>query len=453
MVKDRTEIAGPHLVRYGIAADQKYLVDEFLETYDQLVINASMVAYMSAGLAFFITQRTKNKPYFIDPQTHAFQHGVEYLQSSSENSEGKIKKSIKVLIEGYGDPVKQIIDKNQSILPEDFENSKGRKGFCERVIKFQLETIAKKAQESENAEYWKFLKEKGIVADNSFKPSFVVAPYFYITGNTFSEWLKVNIDCAKDSKSIAENEKSALAVQIVISKDVLSNSEQIDELIKKYSTINKPAAFLIWIDSFSEQRASKEALKGFIKLAKGLRDSAPAINLYGGFFSVMLNHLGILAGVTHGLEYGEDRAVIPVGGGVPIAKFYLPTLHSRLLFRDAVRAVRQLDGMENIDKFHEQVCNCKLCQDVISKNPNEDFEKFGEEKPGRNGRQYPTPETKDNSVRHYMWCKQEEYKHKTNTPEILEQLKTSGERLKRVLGLENTEHCNKWAEVLSELDK
>ncbi len=51
-----------HLIRYGIAADQKYLLGEFLDTYDQLVINAAMVAHQPSALAMLITQRAKNKP-------------------------------------------------------------------------------------------------------------------------------------------------------------------------------------------------------------------------------------------------------------------------------------------------------------------------------------------------------------------------------------------------------
>jgi hypothetical protein len=85
-------IVGPHLVRYGIAGDQKFLIVDLLETYDELVINARMVAHMAAGLALFITQRAHNKPYFIDPETHIFQHGMDYLVSTSEEEgETKIK--------------------------------------------------------------------------------------------------------------------------------------------------------------------------------------------------------------------------------------------------------------------------------------------------------------------------------------------------------------------------
>ena len=67
------DIAGLHLVRFGTAADQTYLLNEFAPTYDQLVVNANTIAHMPAAMATFLAVRA-NKPFLIDPQTHAFQH-------------------------------------------------------------------------------------------------------------------------------------------------------------------------------------------------------------------------------------------------------------------------------------------------------------------------------------------------------------------------------------------
>ena len=126
-----TGIKGTHLVRYGTAADQKYLLHDFLNTYDQLVINAKMVAHMPTALASFVTTRAQNKPYFIDPQTYIFQHDIDYLISSGKK--GGIKKSICKLLEKYGNPVKSCIEKNTPVLPKDFRTSSIRKNFCEKL--------------------------------------------------------------------------------------------------------------------------------------------------------------------------------------------------------------------------------------------------------------------------------------------------------------------------------
>lgn len=447
---------GQHLIRYGIAADQKYLLGEFLDTYDQLVINASMVAHQPAALAMFITQRAKNKRYFIDPQTHAFQQEIGNLQSTSTNSFGEIKKSIRTLIERYGTPIdKQILTNKQSIFPEDFSEDKVRRGFCRRVINYQCEAISSHAQESDTAPYYEFLEEEGVSDFGLFAPSVVIAPYFYMDSLTLDDWLDVNIDCASDSVNIANKDGYALGIQIVISKDILFDKSQVKHLIKAYSKI-KASAFLIWIDAFDEADVSEALLGSYINFIKGIkRSGVPVISLYGGYFSVLLMHQGLLDGVTHSLEYGEQRSVTPVGGGIPVAKYYLPCLHKRLQFRDALRAIRALDGAKNKKAFLTNICDCDQCRELITSNKvtNDFTENYGKTKLIK-GRQYPTPETKDNSVRHYMWCKSREYIKPKNINKLIDQLDDTykNDTLKRAVGLENFAHCKKWAKVLKGID-
>lgn len=448
-------IVGPHLVRYGIAADQKYLIGEFLDTYDQLVINATIAAYQASALANFITQRAQNKPYFIDPQTHAFQHDIEHLQSTSQKSKGKIKRSVQKLLDSYGEPIKSRIEGDQSILPDDFNDVDIRKAFCERVLSFQLEIIANEAKQSDAAPYYQFLEEDGDGASFSVGgPRLLVAPYFCMDGATLDKWLQVNLDCAMDSKPIAKKMELPLAVQVVISSDVLFDREQMGKLIEGYVNIN-PDIFLIWVDEFDEQSASVSALHGFAHMVKKLSvGEVPVVNLYGGYFSVLLLHCGVLNGVTHSLEYGERRAVVPVGGGIPVAKYYLPDLHYRMQARDAFRAVRTLAGSDGTaDDFHKNVCDCKQCKKVITGEAEIDFmEKFGKTKIVK-GRAYPTAETKKNSVRHYMWCKRREFNEEYNADSIVQKLRETHKSLQRAVGVKNTIHCKNWAHVLEELDK
>jgi hypothetical protein len=407
-VAKKKAIAGPHLVRYGIAGDQKFLVGDLLQTYDELVVNARMVAHMAAGLALFMTQRAHNKPYFIDPETHIFQHDFGYLLSTSEEGSARLKRSVDRLLEWYGEPIAKVIRDKQSILPEDFNDHGERREFCKRVIEFQLNAIAEKVQDNENIEYYEFLKEKGIVESSSFAPTLVVAPYFCMDGNTFDDWIDVNIKCAEDSKKITGKLDVPMATEIVITQSVLSDPKKIKTLIDKYTEI-KPDVFLIWIDAFSEHEVSDGLLDSFIKMLKQLKASgSQVVNLYGSFFSVMLLHCGILGGVTHGLEYGEERPLVPVGGGIPTAKFYLPILHLRLRGDDAIYAVQALGGFKSVADFHKFVCDCPQCKRTVSNSPRKEFGGYLRTK-RVNTRDIPYPETKENSVRHYMFTKQKEF--------------------------------------------
>lgn len=451
MAEQETGLAGPHLVRYGIAADQKYLIASLLGTYDQLVVNARMVAHMATSLALFISQRAKNKPYLIDPETHAFQHSIEYLQSNSEKSKGEIKRSIRKLVEAYGEPLQGLVQKRRPILPEHLtREDQQRREFCERVIKFQLDAITDQVKEIDNAEYYEFLKYKGAIETDSFRPRLVIAPYFCMDGNTFEEWLPVNISCAKDSIAIAQKLAIPLAIQIVISQSLLFDETQMERLVDAYKNLGR-RILLVWVDSFNEHEVSPSLLKAFVRMIKKLKEACgPIVNLYGSYFSIMLLHHGILDGVTHSLEYGEERPLVPVGGGIPTAKFYLPALHMRLRREDALRAVRSLGGFKDVTGFLQNVCDCDRCKGVIVENPRKDFADYLRTK-RVNTRNIPYPQTKDNSVTHYMLCKEREFKKPGDTREIVQQLNDASHNLREAVGVESTHHCRKWAEMVSGL--
>ena len=458
-VQEPEGIKGFHLVRYGTPADQKFLLGPFLSTYDQLVINATMVAHAPAALASFLTQRARNKPYFIDPQTHAFQHDVGYLESSSDRSSGEIKRSISKLIEAYGEPVKTRVGlRRKSLLPRDLSDGGLRKDFCAHVFDFQMRALADEATTSDAAKYYAFLRKNEVSRRETFLPSLVVAPYFYMASNTLDPWLKVNLNCAEDTLQLAAKDGVPVGVQIVLSRDILHNLPLVHHLVSEYTSRVQPAVFLLWVDRFPEHAGTADELNAFVTLLNGVGSHAAVVNLYGGFFSVTLGRSGIvknLVGVAHGLEYSEDRAVVPVGGGIPIAKFYFPSLHVRLPFRDAFRAARALGPFRSADTFHRKVCDCKECKEVIGSIPLEDFGKYGKTKSvffERRGQptvmDYPLPETKAHCVRHYMWCKDREYKTSSQSRQVATELKQTGRLLEPIVGLESVAHCDTWATVL-----
>ncbi len=452
-------IPPPHLVRYGTAADQHFLLGDFLDTYGGLIINANMVAHIPSAITSFLTQRTKNKPFFIDPQTHAFQHDLSHLQSQSK--EGKLKRSIQRLLEKYGDPVKNSIQQERPVRPEDFKDDKKLRSFCERVIEFQCDTVSDQIEKGETEKYYAFLKEKQILKNKPCRPSLVIAPYFYLTPNTFSRWLPVNRSCAEASQSIAKKCDLPLGVQIVLSRDILTDKDLQAKVAASYSSINADV-FLIWVDMLDEQEASIATLKAFVLFLQTLSEKAiPIINLFGGYFSILLMKSGKidqLKGVTHSLEYGEDRGVVPVGGGIPTAKYYFPALHTRISFGSARRAVKAYDGMKSVEKFHKNICDCNECRKVVKTDPEKDFYNYGETKPVSFVRQnkpmtleFPLPETREHSVSHYMWQKDKEFKSKITIPDACRELMDAKRKLERQIGLEDVAHCEVWHNILTKL--
>lgn len=453
-------IAGPHLIRYGTAGDQKFLLDDFLPHYDQLVINARMVAHIRSALASFLIHRAKNKPYLIDPETHAFQHRLAYILSSSEKKNGELKRSVRLLVDAYGAPLHgAVIEQARPVVPDDFSDPDTVAGFADRVLTFQAKAIASEAEESPAAKYYQFRAKKGVAEPTNFRPTVLVAPYFYLEAETFTQWLPVNLACFEAARAPARRFGIPLAMQITVHENVVRSPELRRQLLEGCRSVGAPDLFLLWLDNFPEggTGTGMSSLEAAVALVGELGDVAPVVNLHGGYLSVALMRSGTLpalVGVAHGLEYGESRSVIPVGGGVPSSKFYLPALHARLIYRDAVRAVRALGGFESQAAFFERVCNCAECQLVIEDDPDAEFYAYGDvnvRPPSGKGRRpipVPTPATKGHCVRHYLWRKAEEYAGETDPKVIAASLRGAAMALEEELGLEYTAPVQRWAALL-----
>lgn len=136
-----------HILRYGTHADQKFFI-KAKDTYSTIAINGNMIAHSPAAIASFVSNMKLQNPkltYFIDPITHAFQHDLIRLMTEDKKATEKVKvydpeklkKSIKSLINCYGNNLSRIlIDNKRTVFPSDFD-SDFIKEFCSGVIDFQ----------------------------------------------------------------------------------------------------------------------------------------------------------------------------------------------------------------------------------------------------------------------------------------------------------------------------
>ncbi|MGJ3241511.1 MAG: hypothetical protein ACFE0O_00930 [Opitutales bacterium] len=455
-------ITGLHWVRYGTAGDQKYLVGEFKETYDQLVVNGNMVAHMPSALSHFITQSAQ-KPFVIDPQTHAFAHDLTHLQSTSKSSEGEVKRSWKKLLSFYGPEVNRIIlEEERPLDPEDFAEESAREAFAQHVLEFQNNAITKELKEGEDREYLEFLQQETGIDPFIKPPAILIAPYFYIDGPLYEDWLKLNLSLIDHSRKLVEGNtafQQFLAAELVLSKDILGEQTVRDRIIEEYS-VRSPDAILLWIDNFSEHNASEFELEHYKGLLGGFGEKdIPVVNLFGGYFSVALAKLNTeithLHGVCHGLEYGETRPVIPLGGGVPVARFYSRQLHHRLPPRVALRAIQALNGLDSAQTFHANICNCPQCLAVISANPSEELAAYFETKTSafwragkRVAMEFPTSSASDNCTRHYLHCKEWEYSTELEAEGLKAEFLSDSKKLRKALGSEFAGHLEVWERVV-----
>jgi len=438
-----------HLVRYGIHGDAKYLENEFLKTYDIIVINGNMAAHSANAIAKFISTRAYNKPYLIDPQTHALQHDLKHLVS---NKTGELKVSVEKLLNFFGEPVySKIKDQKIPVSFKDFSDPGRKREFVHNVLKFQQEILPQQAVAVEDLKYYKFA---GV--EDAVQPRILIAPYFYMEETTWDHWLPLNLEFVEMAKQLAPNQN--VFMQVVISKDILLDK---DLLLHVSESIKGSAAdgVFLWIDNFDEQEAGLTLLSNYIQLLFNIGKCKQIFNLYGSYFSIALMKTRPelnLAGVCHGLEYGESRPVVPVGGGLPMSKFYYPALHARIRYEDAVRLARPY--LESKELYLGHVCKCDKCRDLMNNivSPEEAFAKFGEGKPITFQRRnqivtfhYPTEEAHDHCVRHYMWNKYREFNEDIREAgEIAGQLEGAARKFEEILGATGVNYLLKWAKVL-----
>ncbi len=445
IARDRS--APVHMVRYGIHREAHYFCGEFADSYDWVVFNGAMVADAASGLAAFASSKATGKPFIIDPQTHAFQHGLASVESSKT---GGIKRSILKLADYLGEPVKSRLSSWRPVTPEDFSGSLVE-AFVARVADFQLNTLRTQAAARGELEYYQFA---GIAAP--LEPESVVAPYFLMDETTVDDWLPLNVRFVECSKQLHPGR--SVTLQLVVDQGLLL-SDQINNVIDLVVS-SRADQVAVWVDRLDEVQAPAFVLKKYLGLLKAIGKSKPVSVLYGSYLPVILAKVRPgynIAGVCHGLEYGEHRPVVPVGGGIPISKFYYPRVHARLDYFDAYKlASRHLGSASD---YMANVCDCPVCTELIggATRPDEGFALYGEPKSirvetrhrGVSYRNIPTPEARDRCVRHYLHVKSREFREPRREPAVVsKELRDAREEAMALLGSSAVGHLKVWADLI-----
>lgn len=468
-----------HILRYGTNADQDYFSD-FDNCYDIVAINASMAAFAPNALAIFVAKKTTEKDFFVDPMTHLFQHNKGLISSekklaSDETEKTPIKKSISKLINRYAEKIEGYRedegDANYALLREKIRATKidadFYKEFAKGVLDFQRGLVpADKATDySVYIDYANEGVSEAEKIDFKNKPIFLVAPYFYLQAN--DTWVDKNI--ALLEQSIAEKENDEVFAQLVISKRLFDKyvaegeASDLHKIIEKYAVINV-SGYLIWVDEYSEHQELSGSLSKYAEILEKLKGTDKKVHtLYGSYFSAVLGHdeIADLDGVAHGLEYGETRAVVPVGGGIPRAKFYLPKLHQRVDFPDMVELLKEKE-INTRNKYLSEICDCLTCREVIKSDSVLDCftQAFGQTKSTTIKRgerivtlSFSTKETKDLSLRHYLATKESEFKklNSKTVNDIIAELKSAEIEYADSLDGTYTAHLGEWAKALSKI--
>ena len=438
-----------HWMMFSTFAEQDFFEYPQKGTYKGVIINANMASHAPAGLGAFLVEKTAtDTKYLIDPLTHAFQHDPGVIL----NSDGKPKSSIVKLAKSYGEPISTLLGK-RPLLPEDLSNSEVLSKFVHNCLNFQRSQLAESMKNLDAAKYMDDI-------DSEISPYALIAPYFFLTETSIKEWIKINKKAAQIAiKSLNHGEKCFGAV--VISRGVLVSEKARDILLDAFDKIQF-SGFILWVDNLDEQSANRVELKGLLDLGKRLcrNGEREVINLHGGYFSILAaGSLGgsALTGVAHAPEFGEFRPVVPVGGGIPISRYYVPDLHARVRYRDALSMFRSKNWLDSASNFHGNICDCEECLSTLD-GDSDNFVKFGESviktirrKNGVVRIDFPIYEARVRCLKHYLQRKKREYEAANDAPEeiLIKNLQKGEQTYRKIIGLEGVEHLTLWREIFS----
>jgi len=439
-----------HWMTFATFSEQEFFTYPTESTYHGVILNGNMVAHAPAGIAAFLLGKVNPKACFlIDPMTHAFQHSPETIS----NDKGP-KSSIVKLASNYGQFIVERLGSNPIDAAAVNANLEE---FTHNVLSFQWKVLEDHFRENGDAKY---LEDDEVVR----RPSILVAPYFYLTEENYEAWLPVMSKAAAISvKWVAGLEPVPKVYSaLVIDRSML----QVDELIARTHAALASCdldGVLLWVDEFDEIAASSLELNGLVKLCTLLRGSGlDVLNIHGGYFSCLLGSAAFgsrFTGVSHGPEFGESRGVVPVGGGIPISRFYVPGLHERMKFREFVPIALSKRWLVTAPAYHQFVCNCKECQQVIDGDP-DNFSLYGESDVKNIKRKYgvvriefPTTDAKKRCLRHYLNKKRAEFEFVSASDRaiLLEDLASAHIKFYGTESPHAGSHLTKWGKVLAAL--
>ena len=404
------------LLRYNTGTDKKAFVD-FKQYFDAVIFNATIVAYSGSAVADLVSVH-KNR-FIIDPQTHIFQHKTTAIKAKNKNTGLlEVKKSVEKYLDEMPKGLSAIILHEDR--PADISEIKAYEDdLVEMVYKFQNGFIDSFIEKKEYSKYLDFVGAGP-------KAKLLIAPYFMIkseySDDAISDWFALNRS-ALISFSNNYSSSSKIAAQLVLDKRVLIKPNLRKLVIDTYSGDYCEYVF-IWIDDFNSMSSNDAERLAFYNLLGAFRDiNKKPIMAYGGYESIFLCHEGVenrMYGVAQSVGYGEAREITPVGGGLPVNKYYFYPLHQRLNFSDAASILNKAGFFDSskstrtrVNEYYKTICSCEECHLIIGDDINH-FNRFNESTPftfKKSGvkRNLPTADASLSAAKHFLWCKIREW--------------------------------------------
>ena len=323
--------------RLNVFAEKPFFNNKFA---DGLIVPANLIAYYEIAMPELLNEC--RLPFLIDPMSYVW--GID--APISEN--GGLRKSFTKLVEKLNCSTASMLG-NQKIQTI----REGSSEFDEFILNFlRLQMINMPTSVSprrQSIDRIKRFKQKEVLKESSCFPYALIPPYFYfetIIGNSYQKTLYA-ANKAKDTFA----EKHKIFPCLCMSKNLLAEEEYIRTLVQDFKDFD---GVNLWISDFDETYANLIELSNFSKLIKGISESElEVVNFYGGYFSLMLHHVG-LSKLSCGICYSRSKQVQSPqgGGGLPI-RYYEPHLKRKLPIADMALLYSEIPELFT--------CTCPIC--------------------------------------------------------------------------------------------
>jgi hypothetical protein len=405
------------------------------EVADGLIVPAHLLAYYEIAMPELL--RDCKLPFFIDPMSYVW--GLNAPRSDG----GDLKKSFKKLAKKLDCELANTL--GQQLIQTSKENSQEFAEFISKTIQCQLLNVSTEEDpRRQSIERIKRFEEALGDREPSCAPYALIPPYFYfdnVVGNPYSKTLFA----AQFARDSSLSKQYRIYPCLCMDATVLRDQDQLRKVIadfKRYNGIN------LWINDFDETKANERELVDFAKFVKEMNSQgAEVINLYGGYFSLMLSYVG-MSKLSCGICYSRSKDVLSQasGGGLPL-RYYEPHVRTKLTNELMIRLYSDIPELFS--------CECPVCSEYGRKfkqaRNKEDKEKLLLEFFG-------TPEGGfidwEKSRLHFLYCQKNEQEQlrKKTVKQTLSDLRDTYAFLKRknfdTFKYGSYEHLNAWADCL-----
>ncbi len=332
-----------------------------LETYSTgyhgIGLEAHIFANYENSISLFLSRL--NKPYFIDPVFYRFSSPL-YRNYTDRRWAGR-------LIESYG--LTQLLEENPDGIMTSNLTEKNISAITDRVLEYQRNSLM--SSSGETISLLALLDNTETTPVDVTGPEFLIPPYFIYDGD--GDVIKTNLSLVDEALKL-KREMEKIFAPIIVDPDSLLDDVFIDDLITKYSS-KKVDGYIVWVTDFKEFEADSVTLEYYTKFLKKLKNSTNTkelIDMFSGFYSVLLASKGFLGGVVQGLGISESKNPF-AGSGQGKPRYYIPI----------AKQMVSVDIAADLVSVDEQLffCSCTGCtsnSDILHKSIRELDEHFTE---------------------------------------------------------------------------